>query len=322
MLAYLLCFVLGLAFPSIVRKVARRETRSNELYDLADTLSLNLVGGSESTLWHNMGYWVKAGEESFAEAASELCRRVAKAADRGKRICEVGYGSGDSTLLFASEFSPETYVGFTPIESQQATAARRAVRAGLDPVRFDIRRGDAAVDLGSLKTSSIDAVVAIDCAFHFNTKQDFFRSATKVLAPSGRIALADLVLPSSPLTFLDTFLLRLLCLAARIPFSNLKTPSEYRASLVSAGFDASSIEMTDISTEVWAGFLGFVERRNREFGGPSGAVLGSSWKGLDLYSKVVKWYSGEGGGRPRLRFYLVSAAIGQDEARTASGKVY
>jgi hypothetical protein len=61
--------------------------------------------------------------------------------------------------------------------------------------------------------------------------------------------------------------------------------------------------MQDISDHVWPGFLNFIERREKEMS----IALGASWKGLAMYAKVVRWYSGVGGGRQRLRFYLISA---------------
>jgi len=55
---YLLCVLFGLALPSITKAVLSKLTtsNSNELYDQADAVTLNLVGGKQS-LWFNMGWW-------------------------------------------------------------------------------------------------------------------------------------------------------------------------------------------------------------------------------------------------------------------------
>lgn len=99
-----------------------------------------------------------SSSSSFAAAAADLCRLVARAAHLGpnQRICvrsrslgilrfcwlvppspsltprenarvrarsqEVGYGSGDSTLLLEREFRPARYLGLTSLASQHATA--------------------------------------------------------------------------------------------------------------------------------------------------------------------------------------------------------
>ncbi|GAA5871861.1 hypothetical protein JCM1840_004020 [Sporobolomyces johnsonii] len=290
--------------------------RASEVYEEGDALTLNLALPPQR--WFNMGYWKQGGTESFPDAAAELCRRVAVAAklQPGERLCEAGYGFGDSTLLLAHEFSPSSYVGFTSLPSQHAVAARRAADAQLDPKRFRVRHGDAAKDLRTLPTGSADVVIAVDCAYHFNPRSAFLSSAHRLLAPAGRLALTDLVLPSTPLSLVDTLLLSLVCLAAGLPRGNLRTAAAYRAELVSLGYDRDAIEMTDISDAVWPGFLAFVERRDEQLGRPG--VLGKSWSGLRLYARVVRWYSGVGGGKSRLRFYLISAA----KAGGSDSKVY
>lgn len=75
--------------------------------------------------------------------------------------------------------------------------------------------------------------------------------------------------------------------------------------------------MEDISDHVWPGFLGFVDRREKEMG----IALGAAWKGLRMYSKVVRWYSGVDGGKQRLRFYLISAKK-DSKRREEEKKVY
>ncbi|GAA6019326.1 hypothetical protein JCM11491_000895 [Sporobolomyces phaffii] len=304
---YLACILGGLALPSIARAVySRLAARApKDLYEPADAVTLNLLARPNGSLWFNMGWWDHAGREEFATAAALLCRNVARAARLApnQRIVEVGYGSGDSTLLFAREFSPKSYTGFTSLASQHVVASRRTTEANLDPSTIDVRQGDAANALCDLSSSSADAVFAVDCAFHFNPRHSFFSTAAKTLTDDGRLALTDLLLPSTPLSRLDSLALRLICLLAHLPFENLLTPETYRTSLATSGFDAESIEMQDISDRVWPGFLEFVARREREMG----VALGESWKGLRMYANVVKWYSGVGGGRQRLRFYMISA---------------
>ncbi|GAA5838550.1 hypothetical protein JCM11251_003422 [Rhodosporidiobolus azoricus] len=280
-------------------------SKPKELYEDADAVTLNLE--KPTTRWFNMGWWTKHGQEPFAEAAAEHCRQVAFAAQLqpGKRILEVGYGSGDSTLLLAEEFPPSSYIGFTSLAAQQAlTTAERAEAASHSRSQFRLLQGDAAHCLSSLPPSSVDAILAVDCAYHFSPRTSFLRSALPLLSsPSARLALSDLLLPSTPLSLLDSVLLRLLCFAANLPFSNLHTPADYRKQLVQMGYAEDSIKMREISEKVWPGFIRFVERREKALGG----VLGSKWTGLRMYAKVVQWYSGYGGGTKRLGFWLISA---------------
>ncbi|BGP11749.1 hypothetical protein JCM10049v2_007669 [Rhodotorula toruloides] len=277
--------------------------RRREVYaDDDDALLLNLA--EPSTRWFNMGYW-DTHTRSFPDACAHLCRRVAHAArlnePHHQRICEVGYGSGDSTLLLAREFSPKSYVGLTSLQSQCETAKRRAAEAGLPADRFRLLQGDAASDLTQFPSSSVDAVLAIDCAYHFNTRSSFLSSAHTLLSPGGSLSLTDLLLPSTPLSLSSLLLLRLLFYLANAPWSNFLTPASYRARLEAHGFE--QVEMEDISERVWPGFCAFVREREERMGG----VLGAKWSGLGRYARVVEWYSGVRSGRPKLRFYLVSA---------------
>ncbi|GAA5982577.1 hypothetical protein JCM10908_006704 [Rhodotorula pacifica] len=285
-----------------------RQQKSPELYDDADAVLLNLQ--VPRTRWFNMGFWTATGTDpnDFATAAEELCRRVATAArlQPGERICEVGYGSGDSTLLLASEFRPKSYIGFTSLAAQQRLAARRAAEARLSASEVVLRHGDAARELPTLPAESQDVVLAVDCAYHFRLRDDFLSAANRALVPSGRIALTDLLLPSEPLGLTDYLLLRILFYFANTPWQNFLSPARYRTHLVNAGFDPDSIEMHDISDDVWPGFCRFMRERDRQLG--RGAILGSAWRGLLMYTRVVEWYSGVSGGPQRLGFYLISAS--------------
>ncbi|KAK4331124.1 methyltransferase type 11, McyJ-like protein [Rhodotorula toruloides] len=275
--------------------------RRREVYsDDDDALLLNLA--EPQTRWFNMGYW-DTHTDSFADACAQLCRKVAQAArlEPHQRICEVGYGSGDSTLLLAREFSPKSYVGLTSLHSQCETAKRRAAEAGLPADQFRLLQGDAATDLAQFPSSSVDAVLAVDCAYHFNTRSSFLSSAHALLSPGGSIALTDLLLPSAPLPLTSHLLLRILFLLAKAPWSNFLTPASYLAQLEAHGFEG--VEMVDISESVWPGFCEFVRGRDERMGG----VFGRKWRSLGRYGRVVEWYSGVRSGRPKLRFYLVSA---------------
>ncbi|GJN94148.1 hypothetical protein Rhopal_007222-T1 [Rhodotorula paludigena] len=312
MLAYAACVLAGLLLPTLAPALLRAVSAfPREIYgdDDADALLLNI--DEPRSRWFNMGYWTARPRTTFPEAAAELCRRVALAAglSSGQRVCEVGYGSGESTLLLEREFAPASYLGYTSLAREQRAAVLRANREGIDQDRFELRQGDAVQELAQLPPGSFDAVLAVDCAYHFNTRTSFLSSAHRILAPSGSLALTDLLLPHS-LPWHDLVLLRLLFYLAGCPFSNFVSPATYRAQLVAAGFDASSIELHDISADVWPGFCAFVQGRDKSMG----AVLGKGWRALVWYAKVVEWYSGAGGGTQKLGFYLISARKKADKA--------
>jgi len=56
---YLFCVLFGLSLPSITKAALAKLTSSDpkELYDQADAVTLNLVGGGHQSFWFNMGWW-------------------------------------------------------------------------------------------------------------------------------------------------------------------------------------------------------------------------------------------------------------------------
>lgn len=134
----------------------------------------------------------------------------------------------------------------------------------------------------------------------FNTRQSFIETSHTVLKPNGILALTDLILTSPP-SYLDSLLLRIIFYLAKVPHINIVTCSEYVKRLDPL---YTSITFEDISPDVFPGFLNFLDRRDKEMGEK---VFGGNWKGLMWYGKIVRWYSGGGkSGKQRLRFILVT----------------
>ncbi len=139
----------------------------------------------------NYGYWTREGMaiEEACEALTDLVVRAAGIGP-GDRVLEVGCGYGGGTIYYTRRYEPASVIAIDITEVRLQRARELVAQNGLaDRVR--VRFGDAtAMDFAE---GSFTKILAVECAFHFNTRRDFFREASRVLTPGGMLALTDYV---------------------------------------------------------------------------------------------------------------------------------
>jgi cyclopropane fatty-acyl-phospholipid synthase-like methyltransferase len=165
---------------SLTRTVARQ-------YDLFQN-SLELLQKDRKFL--NYGYTV-SGKESYEERQQRLCLEVFQAADinKGDVIIDVGFGSGEQDFLLSNTYEFARLIGFNISERQVRYANERATLEHLAD-RLSFRLGEAE-RLPGVEGSSVDRVLAIECAFYFDRPR-FYERAAQVLKPGGLVVLADI----------------------------------------------------------------------------------------------------------------------------------
>jgi cyclopropane fatty-acyl-phospholipid synthase-like methyltransferase len=165
---------------ALTRTVARQ-------YDLFQT-SLERLQKDRKFL--NYGYTV-SGTETYEERQARLCLEVFQAAEIGDGdvLIDVGFGSGEQDFLLSKAYTFARLIGFNISERQVRYANGRAEREHLAD-KLSFRLGEAEC-LPGVEDSSVDRVLAIECAFYFDRPR-FYERAAQVLKPGGLVVLADI----------------------------------------------------------------------------------------------------------------------------------
>lgn len=127
------------------------------------------------------------------QAMERLCLHLIKLAqiEPGQDVLDVGCGFGGTLACLDEQFSPLSMTGLN-IDSRQLELARDRVKAGPGN-RLEFVQGDAC-EL-PFPDQSFDRVTAVECIFHFPSREKFFNHVARVLRPEGNLTLSDFLQP-------------------------------------------------------------------------------------------------------------------------------
>ena len=261
-----------------------------EFYNLDDLiLNIDLKTGERNTSWGNLGYWSVESGTHYPNAAKQLAIELGRfiALNDRDHVFDVGYGCGDQVGVWTDYFGVESVVGVNLSESQSNFARQNIVN---NHVRLS--QGDAC-DEGSWKniTSKTNAILALDCLYHFENKPVFFQLCANQLTQGqghSRFACTDLILVNSTIPLFQKLILKAICRLSYIPFKGLKTLEAYQADLQTVGLKLD--RHRDISENVMDGFADWLPVFQREFRQSKHKSLPNvSWAKYKGVAWFLKW---------------------------------
>ncbi|KAJ1311596.1 hypothetical protein OPQ81_010074 [Rhizoctonia solani] len=236
-----------------------------------------------------MGYWKET--TVFPEACEALALKLVKASKcrAGGCVLDVGHATGESLLLHLTHPEvprPSSLFGITSLKFQHDRAATRVLGIFYpDEIKVQLYLGDAVyhpvpdvplspqssvqtirhplepvdVDHPTFTRPSYTSIIALDCAYHFRTREQFLAQSMLSLALGGGIALADMCLNASTPNLAMRALQWFYCILFSIHPANMVTMQEYKETMERLGYQNVVIE--DISSSVFPGFTTYLEKR-------------------------------------------------------------
>lgn len=232
----------------------------------------------------HLGYWADPAQadgsfEGFSAAAERLAWLVCEqgGVHDGQRILDVGCGIG-GTVACLNERLSDIYVSGLNIDARQIEVAKEKVlaRPG-NQVQFVV--GDAC--RLPFADQSFDVVTAVECSFHFPSRQTFLREAKRVLRPGGKVSVSDLV-TEDDMPVLGRLRRLLFPSAVRSPFYGkldlTYSLQDYRAAATAAGLvPVREMDITEQTFPTYPVLLDVMKQRG--------------WGTAYLETRLVKWFS-------------------------------
>jgi cyclopropane fatty-acyl-phospholipid synthase-like methyltransferase len=188
--------------------------------------------------FYNFGYWF-SNTQSLRKACENLMEELlAFIPEKKGTILDVACGKGATTRYLTRYYDETNVVGINISEEQLKTCHENA--PGCHFFKMD------AVNL-TFEDESFDAVISVEAAFHFNTRERFFREAHRVLVSGGYLVLSDILLTewvewSNPVFVSE---------------NHVKTLSDYRALLRRVGFRETVVR--DVTGHTLGGCIQYIQ---------------------------------------------------------------
>lgn len=161
----------------------------------------------------NYGYWTPGITDWQSACEALLEKLLSHLPDKSGLILDVGCGLGANAQYLLKYYPADQIIGIN-ISSEQINYCKNRVPGA----SFEVMQAEKL----AFQDESIDNIICVEAAHHFDTRLDFFREAHRVLKPGGKLVLSDV--------FADVE-------ARGMPSANrVATVEGYRDVLLAAGF--------------------------------------------------------------------------------------
>ena len=217
------------------------EDHLNSINNLYKSVEQNSKG-KPASLWLNLGFW--ANTNKVEEACKALFDKTINklSIKNGSKVLDAGFGYGIQDVYLAQKFPGCFITGINVVGFQLEFAEKLLIEHQLKDRVFLFKQD--ATDT-NFESNQFDFIIAIESAFHFNTRESFFKEAFRLLKPGGSIAIAD-CLPSE--NFILNNETKKVATMMVIPFDNYYNITTYKSLMESAGF--KNVDTEEITEDV------------------------------------------------------------------------
>lgn len=192
----------------------------------------------------NMGYWKDIpliSPDTIHTANQALFRLVSEAAlfsEHDEKVVDVGCGFATNMKYCLDNHQINKMIGLNISEFQIEWGNRFLKESGLSD-KGEVIYGSATAM--PFEDNSIDRMVSIEAAFHFETRETFLQEAKRVLKPGGILSMADLII-CKPHSWLDRLLVKSIMKSLYVPAQNVYDYDEYQKIMQNCGMEILHIE--------------------------------------------------------------------------------